>query len=184
MQAAKLLIFLLIPFFSLSCSMDYEDIEFTEELGDNIPDNVIEDFSYTSVENGNIVFRLYSQKAENYSKKNETILNNIVFREYNSKNEILTEGTAERGLIHTDTDNTELTGSLIIYSTENETKITADYLYWNDSEKTLRGSGNGKVKLLKDSGTLITGTGFSGDMKTKNFNFERNVKGIYHYEED
>jgi len=184
MQAAKLLIFLLIPFFSLSCSMDYDDIEFTEELGDNIPDNVIEDFSYTSVENGNVVFRLYSKKAENYSKKNETILNNIVFREYNSKNEIVTEGTAVKGLIHTDTDNTELTGSLIIYSTENETEITADYLYWNDSEKTLRGSENGEVKLLKDSGTLITGTGFSGDMKTKIFNFERNVKGIYHYEED
>ncbi len=107
MQAAELLIFLLIPLFSLSCSMDYDDIEFVEVLGDNIPDNVIENFSYTSVENGNIVFRLYSQKAENYSKKNETILNNIVFREYNSKNEIVNEGTAVKGLIHTDTDDTE-----------------------------------------------------------------------------
>ena len=164
--------------------MEYNDIEVEEELGDNIPDNVIENFSYTSVDNGSIIFRLYSQRAENYSQKNETILEKVVFREYNLKNEIVTEGTAAKGLIHTDSDDAELTGSLIIYSAENEAEITADYLYWNDAEKTLRGSDKGKVILLKDSGTQISGSGFTGNLKTKIFNFERDVKGIYHYEDD
>ncbi|MCK5672205.1 MAG: LPS export ABC transporter periplasmic protein LptC [Spirochaetales bacterium] len=184
MQIIKLLIFVLFISLFSSCSMQYDEIDLDKELGDNIPDNIIENFSYTSVDNGNIIFRMYSIKAENYSKRNETILNNIVFREYNLHNEIVTEGTAEKGLIHTDTDDAELTGSLIIYSTENEAEITADYLYWNDSEKTLTGSENGYVKLLKNSGTQITGTGFSGDMKSKKFIFENNVKGIYHYEDD
>lgn len=164
--------------------MEYDELKVVDKLGENIPDNIIENFSYTSVDNGSIIFQLYSQKAENYSQKNETILEKVVFREYNLQNIIVTEGTAERGLIHTDTDDAELTGSLIIYSTENKAEITADYLYWNNTDKTLRGSDNGSVKLQKDSGTRISGTGFTGDLKTKIFTFEKNVKGNYLYEED
>lgn len=184
MQIIKLLFFIIFVFFIISCSMEYNDIEIADKLDENIPDNIIENFSYTSVDNGSIVFRLYSEKAENYNQKNKTILDKVVFREYNFNNEIVTEGTAEKGLIHTDSDDAELTGKLIIYSAENEAEISADYLYWNDAEKTLIGSKNGKVKLLKDSGTEISGTGFTGDLKTKIFNFERDVKGIYQYEDD
>ncbi|MDA3940902.1 MAG: LPS export ABC transporter periplasmic protein LptC [Spirochaetia bacterium] len=184
MQEIKLFFPLLFISFILSCSMDYENMEIVEELGNNIPDNVIENFSYTNVDNGNISFRLYSKKAENYSQKNETLLTKVVFREYNSKNEIITEGTAAKGLIHTDSDDAELTGSLIIYSAENEAEITADYLYWNDSEKTLTGSDEGHVKLNKDSGTQISGSGFTGDIKLKKFTFDNTVQGKYHYEED
>ncbi len=184
MAVNKLLIFLIFSIFIFSCSMEYDDINVVDELGENIPDNIIKNFSYTSVDNGSIVFRLYSQQAENYSQKNQTILDKVVFREYNLKSEVVTEGTAERGLIHTDTDNAELSGSLIIYSAENESEISADYLYWNDAEKTFKGSDNGIVRLLKDSGTQISGTGFTGNLKTKIFIFERNVKGIYLYEND
>jgi len=184
MQRAKLLPLFIVFLFSLSCSLDYDEIEFAEKLGDNIPDNVIENFAYTSVNNGNIVFRLYAQRAETYSQKDKTILQDVIFREYNSDNKITTEGTAEKGIIHTDSDDAELSGSLIIYSADNEAEISADYLYWNDLEKTLSSSDNGNVKLIKDSGTEISGTGFKGDMKTKRFDFKSNVKGIYHYEED
>jgi LPS export ABC transporter protein LptC len=184
MQKNKFLFIPILISLLLSCSMDYSDAEIAEELGEDIPDNIIESFSYTSVDSGQIVFRLYSKKAENYNKKKETILEEVVFREYNSKDELVTEGTAEKGLIFNDSDDAELTGSLIIYSAENESEISTDYLYWDDSEKTLSGSKDGKVKLLRDSGTEITGTGFTGDLKTKIFNFERDVHGIYHYEED
>jgi LPS export ABC transporter protein LptC len=184
MQVNKIIVFILFVLLIQSCSMEYDNIEPAQKLGEDIPDNVIENFFYTSVDNGSVVFRLYSQKAENYSQKNETILSQIVFQEYNINNEIITEGTAQKGLIHTNTDDAELTGSLIIYSSENETEITADYLYWNDSEKTLIGSENGNVKLNRDSGTQISGMGFSGDMKTKLFKFKSTVRGTYHYEED
>ncbi len=180
----KLYIFIVSSVLIFSCSMDYDEIKVVDKLGENIPDNIIENFSYTSVDNGSPTFQLYSRKAENYSQKKETLLDEVVFREYNLQNKIVTEGTAERGLIHTDTDDAELTGSLIIYSAENEAEITADYLYWNSSDKTLIGSESGNVKLLKDSGTGISGTGFTGDLKTKIFTFERDVKGNYLYEED
>ena len=163
--------------------MEYNDIEIKDKFDENIPDNIIENFSYTSVDNGSIVFRLYSEKAENYNQKNETILDKVVFREYNINNDIVTEGTAEKGLIHTDSDDAELTGTRI-YSTENEAEINAEYLYWNDANKTLNSSENGIVKLFKDSGTQISGTGFKGDLKTKIFNFERDVTGIYKYEDN
>ena len=183
MQGYKILVLIIFVIIVQSCSMDYENMEAAEELGQNIPDNVIENFFYTRVDNGSVVFRLYSKKAENYSQKNETILYEVIFREYNLNNDIATEGTAETGLLHTDSDDAELTGTLI-YSTENEVEINAEYLYWNDANKTLSGSENGIVKLFKDSGTQISGTGFKGDLRTKFFNFERDVKGIYKYEDD
>ena len=183
MQINKLLL-LPIVIVMLSCSIDQGDIEFAEEIGENIPDSIIENFAYTSVDNGSIIFILYSKKAENYSKKKETILDEVVFREYNSNNEMITEGTAGKGVIYTESDDAELTGSLIIYSANNEAEITADYLYWDDSEKSLTGSEFGNVKLTRDSGTEISGTGFSGNLRTKIFKFEEDVSGIYHYEED
>ena len=183
MQINKLLVFPM-AIVILSCSIDHSDIEIAEEIGENIPDSVIENFSYTSVDNGSIIFRLYSKKAENYSKKKETILYYVVFHEYNTDNELVTEGTAEKGVIYTESDDAELTGSLIIYSAANEAEITAEYLYWDDSAKSLTGSDNGNVKLLKDSGTEISGTGFYGDLRSKIFSFDKNVNGIYRYEED
>lgn len=184
MQISKVLSFPLLSLIILSCSMDYSDAEIAEEIGENTPNSIIENFSYTSVDNGDVVFRLYSEKAENYSKKKETILYNVVFHEYNTDNELVTEGTAEKGVIYTESDDAELTGSLIIYSAANEAEITAEYLYWDDSAKSLTGSDNGNVKLLKDSGTEISGTGFYGDMRSKIFSFDKNVNGIYRYEED
>ena len=184
MMKIKLLLALLPTIFLLSCSMDYSDAQVAEEIGENTPNSIIENFSYTSVDNGDILFRIYAEKAENYSTKKETILKKVVFQEYNSNTEMVSEGTAEKGVIYTESDDAELTGSLIIYSASNEAEIIADYLYWDDSEKLLTGSENGSVRMLKDSGTEISGKGFLGDLKTKKFIFKENVNGIYHYEED
>ena len=180
----KLILLILLGGAVFSCSMDYSDAEIAEEIGENTPNSVIENFSYTSVENGGISFRLYAEKAENYSTKKETILNKVIFHEYNTNNEIVTEGTAEKGVIYTESDDAELTGPLIIYSVANEAEVSADYLYWDDSEKSLTGSDSGNVKIIRDSGTEISGVGFYGDMRTKLFSFDKNVNGIYHYEED
>lgn len=180
----EVLAFLLLDIVILSCSMDYSDAQIAEEIGENTPNSIIENFSYTSVDNGDIVFRIYAEKAEDYSKKKETVLNNVVFREYNVNSEMVTEGVSESGVIYTESDDAEITGSLIIYSADNESEITADYLYWDSSEKSLTGTDSGYVKLLRDSGTEISGTGFSGDLRTNIFYFKKNVNGIYHYEED
>ena len=184
MQINKVLALSLLSIGILSCSIDYSDAQIAEEMGENTPNSIIENFSYTSVDNGDILFRVYAEKAEDYSKKKETILNKVIFQEYNSSTEIVSEGTAEKGIIYTESDDAELTGSIIIYSANNESEITADYLYWDDSEKSLTGSDNGYVKMLRDSGTEISGTGFFGDLQTKTFTFKRNVNGIYYYEED
>ncbi len=179
-------LFILIPaiVLTVSCSIDYGDTGKEEEIGDNIPDTIISNFSYTSVDNGNIVFRISSLRAQNFSIKKETTLSGVVFREYNRKGEIITEGESEKGVIYTESDDAELTGSIRIYSAPNETEIIADYLFWNDSEKTLSGAGDGFVKMIRDSGTEISGRGFEGDIKTRLFTFEKDVNGLYHYEED
>ena len=184
MQVNKLFLISVSVLVFFSCSMDYGDIQNNNTIGDNIPDSIIRDFLYTSVDNGNVVFRIYAVESENYSQKNENQLKKVVFQELNNKKEIITEGTAEKGIIHTESNDAELSGSIIIYSADNEAEITSDYLYWKDSEKLLSGSENGKVKVLKDSGTEISGQGFTGDLKTKTFSFEKFVRGVYHNEDN
>ena len=184
MHPCKLFLISLSIVVLFSCSMDYEDIQNDNAIGNNIPDSIIKDFLYTSVDDGSIVFRIYAEVSENYSQKNETHLKKVIFQELNTKNEIITEGTAEKGTIFTESNDAELSGSITIYSAENKAKITSDYMYWKDSEKILTGSVNGKVTIIKNSGTEISGKGFKGDLKTKTFNFENAVRGVYHNEDN
>ncbi len=184
MQPVKLLLLSISILVFFSCSMDYGDLRNNNTIGDDVPDSIIRDFLYTSVDNGNAVFRIYAAESKNYSQKNETQLKKVVFQELNSKKEIITQGTAEKGIIHTESNDAELSGSIIIYSADNEAEISSEYLYWKDSEKMLSGSENGKVKVLKDSGTEISGQGFTGDLKTKTFRFEKFVRGVYHNEDN
>ncbi len=184
MQVCKLFLISVSIVTLFSCSMDYGDIQNDNTIGDNIPDSIIKDFLYTSVDNGNTVFRIYAEISENYSQKKETQLKKVVFQELNPKNEIITEGTAEKGIIYTESNDTELSGSITIYSAENKAEITSDYMYWKDSEKILSGSINGKVTVIKDSGTEISGQGFKGDLKTKTFSFDKAVRGVYHNEDN
>ena len=184
MQAGKLLLLSISVLVFFSCSMDYGDIQKDNTIGDSIPDSIIKDFLYTSVDNGNTVFRIYAEVSENYSQKNENHLKKVIFQELNNQKEIITEGAAEQGIIYTESNDAKLSGSIIIYSADNEAEITSNYLYWKDSEKVLSGSENGKVKVLKDSGTEISGQGFTGDLKTKTFCFEKFVQGVYHNEDN
>ena len=85
MQINKVLALSLLSIGILSCSIDYSDAQIAEEMGENTPNSIIENFSYTSVDNGDILFRVYAEKAEDYSKKKETILNKVIFQEYNSE---------------------------------------------------------------------------------------------------
>jgi len=184
MRTVKLLLLSISALVFFSCSMDYGDIQNDNTLGDNVPDSIIRDFLYTSVDNGNPVFRIYAEESENYSQKNENNLKKVIFQELNNQKEIITEGTAEKGIIFTKSNDAELSGSIIIYSVGNQAEITSNYLYWKDSEKILLGSENGKVKIRKDSGTEISGQGFTGDLNTKTFSFENFVRGVYNNEDN
>ncbi len=167
-----------------SCSINYDENMLPEKMMENIPDNVLYNFIYTENENGHKSFSIYADKAEIFDKKQQTILTGVVFQQFNKDNVPVSEGRSDTGIIFTENNNAELTGNLKIYSSSEETELETSYLYWDNDKKTLTGKPDKKIRITKDSGTVITGKGFTGDMKTKIYFLNSEVTGEYVYEEE
>jgi len=178
---ALICVFLL---FVAGCSLDYSQVSVTEEMSEQIPDSVLHDFTYTVVENGTPIYRLEAEKAEFYTERKETHVEKLVFREYDSDEQLITEGRSDSALFSTDTENAELEGNLRFYTSIEEARFEADYLYWNNAEKILAGSETGRVLIIEDSGSRLEGVGFEADVKRRIVEFSGPVAGTFVAEDD
>ncbi len=180
----RILPVLIILVLLFSCSIDYGDSILPDKMMDDIPDNILYNFLYTESSNGNRNFSIYAEKAEIFNTRKQTVLTEVVFQQYDSAGAVITEGKADKCLIFTETNDAELTGNLIIYSSGEEAEIATSYLFWNNGDKTLTGKQDRTITIRKDSGTVISGSDFSADMKTKSYNLGNGVSGKYVYEEN
>jgi LPS export ABC transporter protein LptC len=153
-------------------------------MSEEIPDSVIVDFVHTSVRDGKPVFRLEAGRAEVYNKREETRLFNVYFQEYARDGAVATEGWAEKTIFFTDTENAEMAGDLLVYSSSEEAFVGSDYLYWDDSARTLTSRRDSAVTIEKDDGTTLRGLGFRADMATRSVEFSGSVSGTYVSEDD
>ena len=91
---------------------------------------------------------------------------------------------AGKGIFHTDTEDAEIIGSVFVYSIANEASVEAEKLYWDSRNRILKGDPEDRVRIIRDNGSEISGTGFTGDLKTLTFLFEKSVSGTFIDEED
>ncbi|RKX87991.1 MAG: LPS export ABC transporter periplasmic protein LptC [Spirochaetes bacterium] len=184
MVKGRVPLILLISIFSLSCSIDYGDSILPDEMKEDIPDNILRGFLYTENSDGHKTFSLYASKAETFNTKEQTILTDVVFQQFDSTGALITEGRSDRGVIYQDNDNAEMRGNIQIYSSQEEAELSTSYLYWDNEEKTLTGKQDTAMTIKKDSGTVLSGRDFSADMRTKTYFLGNRVHGEYVYEED
>lgn len=175
---------LILALTASGCSLSYDDLTITEDIPESIPDSVMRDFTHTTVRESLPVFSLNAGEALTYSKKKRIYLTKITFAEYDSEGEIATSGRARNAVFHTDTEDAEISGDVLFYSTRQEASVEAESLYWNSEERLLTGNPNEEVRIIRDSGAEIRGRGFRGDLKTLTFTFEDSVSGTYLDEED
>ncbi len=183
MGTVKKIEILLVSFFILSCSIDYGDTTLPDKMLEDTPDNILRSFLYTESSGGHKTFSIYAAKAEIYNTREQTVLEDVVFRQFDSNGSLITEGRADKGVIFTENDNAEMSGNLRIYSSVQEAELDTSYLYWNNKDKTLTGKQDKSITIRRDSGTVITGKDFSADMRTKTYSLGRGVHGEYVYEE-
>jgi len=164
---------------SASCSMDYSEAQVSEEIPESIPDARFTDFSHTVVRDGSVRLYISAEKAESFIKKKETRTYNVTFLQYDKDNKVVTEGVADKAIINTETENAEISGNIVMYSHNQEAKITCKYLYWNQEENTLTAKKEDTVYLHKDNGSVIQGTGFTADFQLQKVRFEGSVEGTY-----
>ncbi len=148
------------------------------------PGTVLNRFTHTVVSNGKISVILEAEKAVTYGKKKQTVLKNVHFLEFDDEGSKLTEGWADKVIFFTETENARLTGSIFIYSFQEETAIMAESLSWTKEGRILEADPGDPVMVKKDDGSFVEGKGFKADFRRKRLEFRSGVKGSYVYEED
>jgi LPS export ABC transporter protein LptC len=164
------------------CSLDYQAAVIEAEADQSLPDTVAVKMVYRMVKGSHPVVELQADKAETYTKRNQTILEAARFSEFGTDGGIATKGEAESVVYHTDTKNAEISGSVYVYSAAQEGSISTEYVKWEDKTRVLSANPEDLVVVKKDDGSYISGRGFVGDFRAGEVKFNGPVEGAYMYE--
>ncbi len=168
---------LLIIVGCVSCSLDYRPAQVGEDRSDEIPETVMVQARMVIVRSEARRFQVSAGRVAAYPRRQRQEFTAFEFREFDSDGELLSSGSADFAVYHTDSDNVDLSGNIVFYSTAQEARILADALFWNDAERLLTGEPDAVVRLERDGGTVVEGIGFSADMRTSTMEFARQVSG-------
>lgn len=173
---------LLLPLL-IACSFDYEGARIAEDLDEEVPETVLIDFTRVRIDGGRPEFQISGSRAASYSKRMETEVEDVLFREFGDDGEITTEGRADRIRISTESEDAEIEGNIRFYHAGEETGIEADRLSWKNEERILAGP-EGEVTVSKKTGSALTGEGFRADMRHKRIEFSGGARGTWVEQEE
>ncbi len=182
MRPRNLLGLLLAVVFAGGCSLNYQATEVEAPDAESLPDTLAKGMTYRVVKGSHLSLQLEAASAETYNKKNQTILSNAHFAEFDDSGEKVTDGRAGTVVFHTDTENAEISGSVFVSSKTEKGSISTDSVSWQKDQKLLTADPDERVLVRKDDGSYIAGRGFVGDFRTKEVRFSGPVEGAYVYE--
>jgi LPS export ABC transporter protein LptC len=180
-RAAAALLFSLIL---ATCSLDYGALQGAEVMPEDIPQAVIYNFAHTVVTDGKPSFRLYAEKAEEFSSRKTTMLTGVSFVEYGEDGTPVTTGTAAKAVFHTDTENAELSGSLLFQNKREDAVVKAAFIAWDNELKKLTAKPDDIVIIEKTDGSKISGRGFVADARTRSVSFTSGADGTYVFKDE
>ena len=161
-----------------ACSFDYEQATVADELSEEVASSTLIDFSQTVVRDGRPIMVLEAEDARTFEESQTVVLTGAHFRELDQEGAVLVEGWAERAVYHTDTENAEIQGRVILYSAKEETTLTATDLSWDKEGRVLRSTETGVVTLERDDGSEISGRGFEANFRHREIRFGSDVRGV------
>gem|GEM_PF-954525 len=158
------------------CSLDYEDTQLDEEFATDLPEAELDDAVITAVRDDGEV-RLFAMQVQYFPKRQEQHLTDVRFEELSSDGSVVTEGTAGRARIFSDTDDVELWDDVRLYSYEQEAWIIADFLRYDHEIRVISGRPESRVHIERDDGSTISGIGFSAELELRGVSFSGEVRG-------
>jgi LPS export ABC transporter protein LptC len=165
------------------CSIDYKGATEEEEAPAGIPDTVATGLLHRIHKDGRLTLQLEASRAETYNSKNQTILTDAHFVEFDDKGGKATEGDARKVVFQSDTENAEISGGVHVHSTAEKGDVRAESLSWENKTKRLTAPSAEQVTIRKEDGSSLTGTGFSGDFMSRKLTFAGPVRGEYVWKE-
>jgi hypothetical protein len=145
------ILFIVLSFFIVNCSLDYRSAFESEKLEEKIPDTILINFKHIVVEDNKKLFQIEAKQA-------------LIFN-------------ADHARFHSDTENAEIWGSVYFYSAREGAQLTTDSLSWEKDSRILKANPEDLVRINKDDGSFIQGRGFLADMRRKSVSFLSQVWG-------
>jgi LPS export ABC transporter protein LptC len=127
---------------------------------------------------------LEAQRAESYEKRQQIVLSGVSFREYNAQGELVSEAVADRAVFHTDSENASAKGAITIRSPGDEASLSADSLVWTREGRILEADPGATVRLVKEDGSYVEGSGFRADFRRRRLEFAGRIHGRYVWEDE
>ena len=148
------------------------------------PSSVFTGFTHTVMIRGARVFEIKADRAESYDADGKTLLYGVSFTEFDEKtHEAVAEGRADSGVIYTQSENAEFSGSISLKSQGEDATLKAEYLSWDAGKKVLSSRLDQNVEVRKGDGTWLRGAGFSADMRRRAFVFRDSAEGAFAVED-
>ena len=97
---------------------------------------------------------------------------------------VYVEAQADRAVFATDSEDATLSGSIQIYSHEEQASLQAGRLSWVREGRRLIADDGQTVRVQTDEGSYVEGEGFSADFRRKRLEFSSRVRGSYIQEEE
>ena len=129
------------------CKLDYKDADLAEDMDEQIPNSVLEDFSQVVVRDGSVSYTFSADHAELFDSTGKTYFDNIGFTEYKNDGSTGTEGAAEKAIHYSKTDNIIFDGKIILNATAQDFVVKSDYLEWNNDAKILKSLDDTEVSI-------------------------------------
>jgi LPS export ABC transporter protein LptC len=162
-----------------ACSLNYEQARVAEQLAPEIPDTVMLGFTHTVVSEGRVWVRLSAQRAEGYDQSKKIVLTGVSFQEFDSQGRLATEAVADRAVYHSDSENAEVAGHILIRALEEKASLTAESLSWVREGRRLSSGAGQRVRLAKEDGSFLEGRGFQADFSRRRLEFTQGASGGY-----
>jgi len=166
------------------CSLNYEEARVAERIALEIPDTVMIGFTHTVVAEGSVWVRLSAQRAEGYDQSKKIVLSGVRFQEFDRQGRLATEASADRAVYHSDSENAEVTGNILIRAPEEKASLTAASLIWIKEGRRLSSGAGQSVRLAKEDGSFLEGRGFQADFSRRRLEFAEGASGGYVEGED
>ena len=162
-----------------SCSLDYDSALADEQATERLPDTVATDLVHRVVKNSRTALEVTADRAETWDKERRTVLDGATFVEYDRDGVPAIEGSAGRVVFHADTEDAEVSGRVRVHSAVDEAGIETEALTWQSDPRLLAAPADHTVVITRDDGSRLEGSGFSGDLRRREFVFSGPVAGTY-----
>jgi LPS export ABC transporter protein LptC len=139
--------------------------------GAKSPDAVIEKFHLISTVQGEKHWELYSTSAQLFQTQKQAYADNI-YAQYFKKNKLVSTLTADKAVINTETNDTQVEGHIELI-TENGSKLETEKLNWDPDTDEIKT--DARVHIYKGSDD-ITAIGMVADTQLNNVRFMRDVR--------